>query len=203
MAGAAGAMMSTAEDNVRFWNRLMSGDIINATSLDEMKQSVNLGGGVGYGLGVFRRASYNGHLAYNHGGTNVCWINENIYDDVTGTCISVLTNQDSVSNNILLTKVVAALHKETLGPLTVTPTNQTGMEVTIYPNPANKFMNITTRKEGLTMHLSDISGKEIMTEQLKNGTTQVSLENISSGIYMIRVTDKEKQTVFTNKLSVY
>lgn len=203
MAGAAGCIMSTAEDNVKFWNKLMSGNIISSASLDEMKQSVNLGGGTGYGLGVFRRSNFNGHLAYNHGGTNVCWINENIYDDVTGTCISVLTNQDSVSNSVLLTKVVAALHKETIGPLTVDPTDTRGLEIAIYPNPASKFVNIQSMNDGLTMRLHDISGREVMDQRLNNGTTQIMLDNIANGIYMIHVTNKEDRTVFTKKLSVY
>ncbi len=201
MAGTAGAIMSTAEDNVKFWDKLMSGAIISNTSLDEMKQTLNLGGGVGYGLGVFRRASFNGHLVYNHGGTNVCWINENIYDDVTGTCISVLTNQDSVSNNILLTRVVAALHLQTLGPLSVTEKN-TNADITVYPNPAHNEVNIST-DERLAMELTDISGKKVLSAELKKGNNNISLNGTSAGLYFIQLLDRNNQIVYSDKLSVY
>ncbi len=202
MEGAAGAIMSTAEDNVIFWDKLMSGNIINNASLNEMKQTIYIGGGTGYGLGIFRDSVFNGHAIYSHGGTNACWFNENIYDDVTGTCVSVLTNQDSISNGILLTVVVAALHKETLGPLSVTSTNK-GSDISVYPNPANKYVNINTSEDDLVMYLSDISGRAIIDQRLNKGTTEIPLENIASGIYMIRIMNNDKQTVFSNKLSVY
>lgn len=202
MANAAGAIFSTAEDNVRFWNKLLSGDIINSNSLQEMQECIYLSPATRYGLGIFRRSNFNGHVAYNHGGTNLGFINENIADSITGTCISVLTNQDSVSNSIILTKVIAALHKETTGPLSVSNMNRAS-SISVYPNPCNKYVNITTTEDDLVMHLTDISGREIMYQQLNKGTTEIMLENIASGIYMIRLTNKDKQILFTSKLSVY
>jgi D-alanyl-D-alanine carboxypeptidase len=201
MAGAAGAIMSTAEDNVKFWNKLMSGNVINSSSLTEMKQTIAIGAGLGYGLGIFRRANFNGHAAYTHGGTNVCWINENIYDDVTGTCISVLTNQDSISNSILLTRVVAALHKETLGPLSVTQTGNTS-DIKAYPNPAHNDINIET-DEAVTVQLTDISGKKILNTMLQNGTNNIPLQGISTGLYFLQLTNSNGQVVHSGKVSVY
>jgi D-alanyl-D-alanine carboxypeptidase len=201
MAGAAGAIMSTAEDNVKFWHQLMSGSIINNSSLDEMKQTISIGGGLGYGLGIFSRAFFNGHAVYSHGGTNVCWINENVYDDENGTCISVLTNQDSVTNTILLTKVVAALHKEVLFALDV-PEMSNNAQIKVYPNPAHNDINILT-EEPLTMQLTDISGKKVLRAKLKKGGNNIPLTGTSPGLYFIQLRNNNDQLVQAGKVSVY
>jgi D-alanyl-D-alanine carboxypeptidase len=201
MATAAGAIFSTAEENVKFWNLLMSGALINNASLQEMQQCIPLSPTMGYGLGIFKRANFGGHVAYSHGGTNVGFINENIVDSVTGTCISVLTNQDSVSNTILLLRVVAALHKETLAPLNVA-TVYNNMDVVVYPNPAHNDINILT-DEAATMQLTDISGKKILHATLKEGTNNIPLQGISTGLYFLRVINNNDQIVYSGKVSVY
>ena len=202
MAGTAGAIMSTAEDNVKFWDKLMSENIINSASLQEMTQMIPIGAGIGYGLGIFRRASFNGHPVYTHGGTNVCFINENIYDEINGTCISVLTNQDSVLNNIILTKVIAALHKETLGPLSIAGANQNGPAIIVYPNPAGRYVNVSTASDGQTIHIADMMGREMLSRQLHKGVSEVPLQDCPRGFYLIQLTDKSGATVYTEKLTV-
>jgi D-alanyl-D-alanine carboxypeptidase len=119
MAWAAGAIMSTAEANAMFWHKLVSGQMLNAASMEEFQQFINLNSSTRYGLGLFQLRNFNGRDVISHGGTNIGFINENIADPVSGVAISVLTNQDSISNNILLTQLVRALHKITIDIETV------------------------------------------------------------------------------------
>jgi D-alanyl-D-alanine carboxypeptidase len=109
---AAGGMLSTAEENARFWNRLVSGKIINQVSLNQMKQFVENGGGLGYGLGLPRQINaFNGRTVYFHDGYVPGSINTNAVDVKSGVCFSILTNQDKERN---LSPVTAALHKVSL-----------------------------------------------------------------------------------------
>lgn len=110
---AAGGMMSTAEENARFWNALMSGKIINQNSLSLMKQFVPTSSPVqGYGLCLEQRINtLNGRTVYAHNGYVPGSINDNAYDPQSGVCIAVLTNQDKVTD---LKPLLEAMHKVTL-----------------------------------------------------------------------------------------
>ncbi len=110
---AAGGMMSTAEENARFWNSLMAGKIINQNSLELMKQFVATSAlNNGYGLCLEQRVNaLNGRTVYAHNGYVPGSVNDNAYDAASGACITVLTNQDKVLD---LSPLLQALHKVTL-----------------------------------------------------------------------------------------
>jgi hypothetical protein len=187
MASAAGAIMATAEDNVKFWDKLISGNILNSNSLQEMTTFIPISGAKKYGLGIFRLNSFNGRPVLSHGGTNLGFINENIADTSTGVCISVLTNQDSVSNAVLLQRLITVLHRESYGPLSIRNVIAEPINAVIYPNPATDHVSINTgTQEELTANITDISGKEI-SRQMVSGTGRLSLEGFSSGLYYITI----------------
>ena len=110
---AAGGMLGTAKENVLFWNRLMTGKIINQASLAQLQGFIpapdqnNL-----YGLGIIKTVNaFNKRTILSHNGYVPGSINDNAYDPISGVCISVLTNQDQLRD---LTPILAALHKVTL-----------------------------------------------------------------------------------------
>lgn len=194
-AYTAGAIMQTAEDNVLFWHRLISGNIINNASLNQMLNVVHIGNsapgtghGIGYGLGIFKYQNFiNGHTIYTHGGTNIGYINENLADSVTGVCISVLTNQDSISNDDLMLKLINALHKVTL---TVFPTaiaevyNNAAFH--IYPNPVSDYINISMdeMRQPVQFSLYDMNGKCVVNRELDNGKATISILELTAGVYI-------------------
>src|SRR5690606_24465461 len=102
LASSAGAIMATAKDNALFWDKLMSGQILNSSSMAEFETLVPISMGQGYGLGVFKLNSFNGRTIVSHGGTNIGFINDNLHEKASGVSITMLTNQDSISNSILL-----------------------------------------------------------------------------------------------------
>ncbi len=110
---AAGGMLSTAEENARFWNALMSGKNINQNSLELMKQFVPAGApNFGYGLCLEQRINFlNGRTVFAHNGYVPGSINDNAYDPQSGVCITILTNQDAIKN---CKPVLETLHKVTL-----------------------------------------------------------------------------------------
>ena len=93
--------MSSAGDVARFYRALLAGRILPPRLLHEMRQTVPLGPGVGYGLGIIRVASPCGPL-WGHDGSfagylsdtlssadgrhqMVLLFNQNTFDDTAGT----------------------------------------------------------------------------------------------------------------------
>jgi len=196
LAYGAGAIMQTAEDNAQFWHKLISGQIIDTSSLNEMMQfipiGISLGHPVGYGLGIFRYENFfSGHTIYEHGGTNMGFINENLIDSVTGTTISVLTNQDSINNDILFLDVVAALHKvsQQMSPTDIQEILGTQMGIHIYPNPASGILNVDIANNSAPIQLSlyDIVGRNIVNKEMTT-SQKLDISRFTPGMYLLKMT---------------
>ncbi|RYD57399.1 MAG: T9SS type A sorting domain-containing protein [Sphingobacteriales bacterium] len=190
MATGAGAYVSTAEDNVKFWHALMSGQIINAGSLAMMKDMYPLAPTQGYGLGLMK-SSLNGRSIYSHGGTCFAFLNENLYDSVGGVYITVLSNQDSITNDLLHARVLGALHKITvkMPALGIKDMNTELAEAKIYPNPATDRLHIALSETGnnASVVIVDMTGKVAYSGSLKDGDNEISLSNFATGLYMTRI----------------
>ncbi|RYD53216.1 MAG: T9SS type A sorting domain-containing protein [Sphingobacteriales bacterium] len=190
-ASGAGALVGTADANVRFWQKLVSGALLNPASMAELKDAVRINTATGYGLGIFRIRNYNGHVAYSHGGTQPGFINENLADSVTNVAISVLTNQDSISNNLLSNTVVAALHKVTNNP-PLSVTNWTPLQVAeVYPNPSTDKLMVQNSPDATAYTLTDWSGKTIASGVLNGALPEVSVAALPNGYYLLTLSAKD------------
>ncbi|MBS1771383.1 MAG: serine hydrolase [Bacteroidetes bacterium] len=204
MASSAGAIVSTAEDNVKFWDALMTGKIINSTSLSQMMTTVSIGNGASYGLGVFRYAGINGHTGYCHGGTCFGYINENFRDSVNGICITALSNQDSVYNNLLFNYVVVPMHKYLLN---LPPAGITNVDefptMRIYPNPANNNVNIqiSNLQHSSQIEVYDMTGRMVEHSVIDNGNNTIDLSSLAAGTYITRIKDNNR-VLLTDKLQI-
>ncbi len=187
MAGSAGALFGTAEDNVLFWHKMSSGQLLSAASMAEWHQMIPLSSTIGYGLGVFRYKSFNGHTVYEHGGTGAGAINENLADSVTGVCISLLTHQDSADNNVLLQKVVSALHKVTNNPPTGIATVTPELDFQLYPNPAQSQLQLNGAFEGGQYAVLDMAGKVVRRGALTAGKATISVAGLENGLYCLQL----------------
>lgn len=187
LASSAGAIMATARDNALFWDKLMSGKILNTSSMAEFETLVPVSPAQGYGLGVFKLNSFNGRTIVSHGGTNFGFINDNIHDKTSGVSITMLTNQDSVSNSVLLGNCISALHKVTIQYTGIDEATITQSNIQVYPNPANNELNISVDDKGQA-YLYDITGKAILNSALTTGTNKISLHALAAGTYYINIT---------------
>lgn len=197
LANTAGALITTAEENVQFWHKLYSGGIINAQSWKEMTQTKSLGGGDGYGLGIFFYSKkMNGRSFYSHGGTFFGFINENIVDTTSGVTIAVLTNQDSITNDGLTALVIKALHKVTLNmPATgVSETNAMSNTITLYPNPASEKIIIRSEVGSFAnnfIQIIDAMGKEVHGQFITGNEAEINTSALAQGLYMVVLKNKE------------
>lgn len=193
LANTAGSLVTTAEENVQFWHKLWSGEIINAQSWKEMTQTKSLGMGDGYGLGIFLNSKkMNGRTFYSHGGTFFGFINENMVDTTSGVTIAVLTNQDSVNNSGLSALVMRALHKVTLNmPATgISEMEAYQNQVTVYPNPASGQLKIDAgNMQGGTIVINDIMGKMVWSGVITQEVTTVNITDFPNGMFWVTCKD--------------
>ena len=200
LANTAGALITTAEDNVQFWHKLWSGQILNTQSWKEMTTLQSLGGRDGYGLGIFFNSrKMNGRSYYAHGGTFFGFINENMVDTTSGVTIAVLTNQDSVNNDGLTGLVIKALHKVTLNmPPTGTAEMQAAKHaITVYPNPASNRLVIRKESGSFTaaeVQVLDLTGREIYKQIFTGTETELNTSSWKDGLYSVSIRNQDGST---------
>lgn len=78
------------------------------------------------------------------------------------------------------------------GPVGIFGIAKNNLSISVYPNPSNGIINIKTstfQSKGLTVHVSNVLGKEVKKVTLSNPASsyQVSLNDLEAGIYMVRV----------------
>ncbi len=194
LADVAGGLITTPEQNVIFWHLLFEGYIVNPASLAEMTTMRKVGGGIEYGLGIMRRRNANNRVVYEHGGTFFGYLNENLYDTVSKTCITVFTNQDSLNNGGLQVLYVAKLQKELLNfPIMSLPEKAEISPIHIYPNPANSFVRIEAEEftHPLSLELIGLNGKTVLSMALQESNTILDIRDLSGRVYFLQVYDAD------------
>lgn len=85
----------------------------------------------------------------------------------------------------------------------VKETQNSKIELSIFPNPASSFINFSTSSiEAAKVIALDITGKIVATEVLESGKAKMNIANLASGIYMYQVTNKNNQVLTTGKFNV-
>ena len=74
----------------------------------------------------------------------------------------------------------------------------------IYPNPCSAYLNIETKLRGL-MHLElyDISGRLIMQKPIQAPFTQLKLNGLQQGVYILNLYNLEEQKRSSEKIIVF
>lgn len=205
IADAAGGLVSTAEDNVKFWEALMHGKIISKTSLrnDFMKWTGFGSAASEYGLGIMR-SRYLAHTVFSHGGTWIGQINENMSDTAENIFITVLSNQDSMKNDVVA-RVVQGLYKVTLDykKLAVDEFSSAANNLSVYPNPARELVYISDSRSGdKLIRVLDIYGRLVLEQYVNSAAPSIPLSTggLVPGTYMIQVI--AEQVTATAKLVI-
>ncbi|MGM9819248.1 MAG: T9SS type A sorting domain-containing protein, partial [Candidatus Onthomorpha sp.] len=74
--------------------------------------------------------------------------------------------------------------------------------MTVYPNPASERATIAVSgvESGAKIVVSDMQGRIILSDNMANDTYELSVDNLASGVYYIRVINGN--TIHTHKLIV-
>ena len=78
-------------------------------------------------------------------------------------------------------------------PLTLASTNDIDRQIMLYPNPATDFITLTGIEPG-QVQIIDINGRLIKQIQVQNSTTQIPIQDLSKGIYTIRLINNGRAT---------
>ncbi|MCK9453034.1 MAG: T9SS type A sorting domain-containing protein [Bacteroidales bacterium] len=71
-------------------------------------------------------------------------------------------------------------------------------EITLYPNPAHEELNLTLSQDSrdFTINMYDIYGRKVLAVR---NQTSINIENLSNGLYILKLLDEEGQTELTAK----
>lgn len=90
--GCAGSLFSTPADMMKWYTALFNGQVINASSMNELTSFINTGNPVSqYGLGLSRDITQ-GYPYWGHGGTTWGYRSKMIYDSCLKVSVGGITN---------------------------------------------------------------------------------------------------------------
>ena len=71
-----------------------------------------------------------------------------------------------------------------------------GIELSVYPNPANNFLSIevkTDKQRDLLLSLYDLNGKLILQKKITGSKQTVQMQNYKSAIYILKISEGNKK----------
>jgi D-alanyl-D-alanine carboxypeptidase len=204
LANTAGGMMSTAKENVQFWYDVTKGELLLPAERKELLTMQPIGSGSEYGLGIFRyNRMFNNRTFYSHGGTFIGFINENVVDTLSGVAISVMTNQDSITNSRLLASIIPPLHRHTLEfPAVGLSSNPAMLQADIYPNPATEKIYIRSANalHELEFKLFGTDGRVLMNGEFEHEWIDVA--HLQNGIYLLQIQNTQNGAVMHKRVMI-
>ncbi|MDQ7916582.1 T9SS-dependent M36 family metallopeptidase [Mesonia sp. MT50] len=72
----------------------------------------------------------------------------------------------------------------------------------IYPNPASRYVNVQSNaaQDDATIAIYDLNGRRVVNQKLANNTTQININGLATGVYVMKINSKNKTQ--TEKLIV-
>ncbi len=193
LGDAAGSLVSTASDNVKFWKALMEGNIISMQSLNsEMLHQmypVNPPNFY-YGLGIISRP-FLGNQCLSHDGLHIGQRCLNLADTSRNLYITVQVNEDKTSYSSA-EKVLDALYATCLqydSTLAVSYLQEEQLQV--YPNPTHYSLSLQLQADLYlsTVEVYDIAGRLVYTQIIKSQQPKYrfDLHELMPGIYSLKI----------------
>jgi D-alanyl-D-alanine carboxypeptidase len=191
-AWAAGAMYSTAGEMARWYEALMSGQVINANSFQELTTFVGSGS---YGMGI-ARTTIMGRTVWCHGGQIWGGYNSSMmYDTASGIIISVYINQLPGQAFQIAVQLLSAMVNHPLG-LSEQGGEETG--IILYPNPSDGYVQWEMPEaENGRFLLSNQIGKRLMSGVITGKEQRISLWEYPPGIYYLTLQSRTKNRTLT------
>ena len=127
---------------------------------------------------------------------------------------TVTVTEPTAYNNIADTyTIIVTAEDGSVNTYTIWPINGIGQEeletgsVTIYPNPSTGVLNIKVVESinHYTLEVISTTGQEVFREEYTNNSTnfKINLSNLSTGIYYIKLIDKESGKFIQEKLTIH
>ncbi|NPD85036.1 T9SS type A sorting domain-containing protein [Lentimicrobium sp. L6] len=88
--------------------------------------------------------------------------------------------------------------------VSVSPINQNKSELSIYPNPATKHLNIQNMSNiGLwSVNMTNLLGQQVFKKTLNHQELNIDVSNLNKGVYLIRLYDENEIVLYTEKIII-
>jgi D-alanyl-D-alanine carboxypeptidase len=182
-AWAAGAMYSTAEDMNRWYQQLLGGQILSASSRAEM---LGFTGTANYGLGI-QSIAIQGRMCYVHGGNIRGYRSFMLFDVETDAVISVLVNESPAPAPLLAEALLLCIVEE-ISSLSTTEKDALGATLKIFPNPTSGFVKIDA-PDGFEIgevRVLDAFGRLVLVSK----NAEIDLADCPEGMYFLKISGK-------------
>ena len=182
----------------KFFHALKSEQLINAASLTKMRTVASVSWDYGYGLEYYDidGDDYYGHSGDvgNTSGLFFCDISTTAFPE--GYYVAYNYTYEGVSPYNVLDK---PLHDMMLNfvpgpddtvttPVGIAHLDQSDMTVSLFPNPAMDYVNISSSHQGnASVKLVDISGRIIWEASFEGHNLTIPLSNVESGMYVVQL----------------
>ena len=186
-AWSAGAMYSTSEEMIHWYDHLFNGDFLNSNSFNEMTTFVGSGD---YGIGI-SEVTINGRIVWQHGGTIWGGYNSSMmYDTETGVIICVLINQLPAQAYLVAIQLLqTVLNNSDLNQGELNDINAPFL----YPNPSSNIVHIDVEEENLIrMDLLNSKGQIIKIIH----STEFDISDLPRGLYYVKILTKSKEVSY-------
>jgi len=184
----------------------------------------------GFNSGIMLRAiSQTGKIKFTTGGTSL--LNERMVIDSSGN-VGIGTDKpcsklqvsggdifiEEINTGIIMTSPNGSYWRVTIdddgslitsqidSPCDITTSNNKietqDIEVSIFPNPVKRHLNIEidkTNLDNLSVIVSNIFGEEVLCTTIHSGTNEIDITNLSSGAYLMTLLDNSNNTLKSMK----
>jgi hypothetical protein len=101
------------------------------------------------------------------------------------------------SGSLILTQ---GFHQTRLSLTAIEEIPVPGLKLSVFPNPTAEFINLKIEEGDFALFqytLLDINGKSLKTNKLKEASTRVDMGKLAAGIYLLRISRKNGETIKT------
>lgn len=164
-------------DELRIWNKVLTLEEINQNKNCEVEST---------------REGLKAHYKFNQGfdtsnNTTITTLTDATSNANHGTLINFTLN-GTTSNWLSGSNITTGISCSTLSQNEVSYSS-----LKIYPNPTNGTINISSPEE-ISISMYDTLGKQILKQNISLGKTNINIQNMNTGIYLIQATNKKGET---------
>jgi D-alanyl-D-alanine carboxypeptidase len=186
-AYSAGAIYSNSGNMARWYHQLMSGQLLNSNSFNQMTTFVGSGN---YGFGL-KLQVIGGKTCFAHDGSIRGYQSFMLYDTTSEAVVCVLINANPSPVKLVAEQLLIALNDFTLSVAEISGSDHS---ITIFPNPAKTelYLNISLA-EKIDISISNLLGQFLIKT---NNQNHFDISTLTDGIYFVTITQgQNKQTL--------
>lgn len=148
-----------------------------------------------FGDGSTSNQAFPTHTYQSSGAYNVC-LTVNVVDTNNQTCTDTYCRQIGVDSlgNIIFKNSSTGFTLNVLDPNTVGQEEFKITELEVYPNPANREINIAGLAAKADWKLIDMSGTIIAQGDVESGNSALDVSGYAAGLYILRISNESMQS---------